>query len=81
MSRLVPMILWGIFALAHASILVYVPPLLDQLIALVALEVVVGFLTWKTHRSLERRTIQRIIDLAETEERPRFASASAGRHV
>ena len=81
MSRLASMIAWIICAAIHFSILICISPLIMQLFVLGAFEGFLGVLTWKMYRALERRTIQRVIDLAESEEQPTYLPTSAGQHV
>lgn len=60
MSRLASMLVWFVCASIHLSILIYISPLLLQLIIMGALEGIIGILTWKMHRAMIGRTINEI---------------------
>lgn len=81
MSRVALMVLWLITVMAHASIILYVPPVAMQLLVLGVFEGILGALALRVRFSIEQQTIQRVIDLADAEERTTVSSSSSQRHV
>lgn len=55
MSRAVSMIVWLLFASAHLGIVLYISPLMLQLLLMGSVEGLIGVLTWVMHRKVERR--------------------------
>lgn len=80
MSRPTTMLTWLACACVHFGIL-FISSLLLQILALGGLELTLGILTWRIYRQIERRAIQRVVDMAESEDQTMYYPASGGLRV
>lgn len=74
MSRATSMIVWLFCASIHLGIVLYISPLILQLLLMGSMEGLIGVLTWNMHRTVERRGAHKALrcarDLAMADQAP-----------